>query len=74
MEQDGPENVEDMSEFFNMGGYAAFVWPALGFAAIVLAAMAAASVSKLRASERALQAAEAQSPTRRRRSTGEPAS
>lgn len=25
-----------MSEFFNMGGYAAFVWPSYGLAAIVL--------------------------------------
>ncbi len=25
-----------MAEFFNMGGYAAFVWPSYGLAAVVL--------------------------------------
>ena len=25
-----------MAEFFNMGGYAAFVWPSYGLAALVL--------------------------------------
>ena len=28
----------DLEHFFNMGGYAAYVWPAYGLAALVLAA------------------------------------
>jgi heme exporter protein D len=60
--------VEDIATFLNMGGYAAFVWPALGIATVVLAGMAIASVRRLRASEAALRAAEAAAPDRRRRS------
>lgn len=30
-----------MEQFFNMGGYAAFVWPAYGLSAIALAGLAA---------------------------------
>jgi heme exporter protein D len=32
-----------VSEFFAMGGYAAYVWPAFGFAALVLAGLLAQS-------------------------------
>ena len=32
-----------MSDFFAMGGYAAFVWPAFGFAALVLLGLLAQS-------------------------------
>lgn len=32
-----------MSEFFAMGGYAAFVWPSYGLALATLAALAAVS-------------------------------
>ncbi len=32
-----------MSDFFAMGGYAAFVWPAFGFAALVLIGLLAQS-------------------------------
>jgi heme exporter protein D len=32
-----------LSEFFAMGGYAAYVWPAFGFAAVVLLAVLAQS-------------------------------
>lgn len=63
-----------MNEFLNMGGYAAYIWPALGFAALVLVIMTFASIAKLRASEAALRAAEAQAPQRRRRSSPEDAS
>ena len=28
-----------MAEFFSMGGYAAYVWPAYGIAAVILVAM-----------------------------------
>jgi len=63
-----------MNEFLNMGGYAAYIWPALGFAALVLLVMTVASIARLRASEAALRAAEAQAPKRRRRNTPEDAS
>lgn len=32
-----------LSDFFEMGGYAAYVWPAYGFAALVLIALLAQS-------------------------------
>jgi len=59
--------VEDIAAFLNMGGYAAFVWPSLGIATVVLVAMMIASIRRLRASEAALAAAEAAAPERRRR-------
>jgi len=59
--------VEDITAFLNMGGYAAFVWPSLGIATLVLVTMAIASIRRLRHSEASLRAAEAASPGRRRR-------
>jgi len=53
-----------------MGGYAAFVWPALGLTAVILIAMAVTSTRQLRANEAALRMAE-QSGGRRRRRSGE---
>jgi heme exporter protein CcmD len=50
-----------------MGGYAAFVWPSLGIATVILSGMAIVSIRRLRQSEVALRAAEAASPVRRRR-------
>lgn len=41
--------------FFNMGGDAAFVWPAYGVAALMLVAFAVLSWRRLRAAERALE-------------------
>jgi heme exporter protein D len=41
--------------FFEMGGDAAFVWPAYGVAALMLVAFAYLSWRRLRAAERALQ-------------------
>lgn len=58
--------MDDITTFLNMGGHAAFVWPALGIATLILAAMAIGSVRRLRQSEAALDAAEAASPGRRR--------
>ena len=40
--------------FFEMGGDAAFVWPAYGVAALMLVAFAVLSWRRLRAAERAL--------------------
>ena len=55
--RDGSGNVEDITKFLDMGGYAAFVWPALGVAALVLTVMTFTSLRRLRASETALRAA-----------------
>ena len=50
-----------------MGGYAAFIWPAYGVAAVVLLGMLLASLRGLRSSERELAALEAARPERPRR-------
>ena len=42
-----------------MGGYGAYVWPAWGFAAATLAALAIASIRTMRAREKELAALEA---------------
>jgi len=59
-----------MSDFFNMGGYAAYVWGAYGVAAVVLVGLVWQSVKNLRASERELAEAEKASPRRRARAEG----
>lgn len=46
--------MEAIQSFLNMGGYAAFVWPAYGATALVLAGLSAMSFVRMRASERAL--------------------
>jgi len=43
-----------MSDYFNMGGYAAFVWPAFALSFGVLGVLLFASLKNLRASEKAL--------------------
>ena len=40
-----------MAEFFSMGGYAAYVWPAYGIAAVILVAMLIVSLRGLRRHE-----------------------
>ena len=47
-----------MSNFFAMGGYAAFIWPAYGVSALALAAMVWQSWSAWRAARKKLQALE----------------
>lgn len=59
--------MDAATNFLSMGGYAAFVWPALGLTAVILIAMAVTSTRQLRANEAALRMAE-QSGGRRRRS------
>lgn len=44
--------------FWEMGGYAAYVWPAFGAAAVILIGLLAISVRTLRSRERALRALE----------------
>ena len=45
-------------EFFRMGGYGAFVWPAYGLAGVVLIAMLVASLRFLRTHESDLRSLE----------------
>ena len=55
-----------MAEFFAMGGYAAYIWPAYGMAALVLLGLLVASIKGLRAREATLKALEGSRPPRRR--------
>ena len=55
-----------MAGFFAMGGYAAFVWPAYGVTALVLAALALVSVTAERRTRARLAALEQRAPRRRR--------
>lgn len=51
--------MSGLGEFFHMGGYAAYVWPAYGVAAAVLVGLLAESVLRLRRARRRLAALEA---------------
>ena len=55
--------------FFEMGGYAAYVWPAFGAAAVIMVALLVLSIRTMRAREAALRALEA--TARRRRAAAE---
>ncbi len=55
--------------FFEMGGYAAYVWPAFGAAAAIMIALLVQSLRAMRAREAALRTLEA--TARRRRGTGD---
>jgi heme exporter protein D len=57
-----------MAEFFSMGGYAAYVWPAYGIAAVILVAMLIVSLRGLRRHEALLKTLETSRPRRRERS------
>jgi heme exporter protein D len=43
-----------MSAYFDMGGYAAFIWPSYGVAALLLVVLFLLSARRLQAAERAL--------------------
>ena len=47
-----------MTEFFAMGGYAAYVWTAYGAAVVVLAGLVIATLARRRSSRRNLEALE----------------
>ena len=53
-----------MAEYFAMGGYAAYVWPAYGITVLVLVGMLAATLRGLRAREAMVRALEAARPSR----------
>ena len=48
-----------MSEYFAMGGYAAFIWPSYGVAALLLVVLFLLSARRLSNAERALNDQEA---------------
>jgi len=43
-----------MSEYFAMGGFAVFIWPSYGVAAVLLTVLFLLSARRLQAAERAL--------------------
>ncbi len=43
--------MQAMSEFFAMGGYAAFIWPAYGFTAALLCGLLVLSLKSMRQRE-----------------------
>ncbi|HEY0522719.1 MAG TPA: heme exporter protein CcmD [Stellaceae bacterium] len=59
--------MSTVSDFLAMGGYAAFVWPAYGVAAIVLGGITVQSVLGYRARRRELDRLQAASGGERRR-------
>ena len=52
--------------FFEMGGYAAYVWPAFGVGALVLIALLVLSLRRLKSREAAVRRLEAAGGRRRR--------
>ena len=55
-----------MSEFFAMGGYAAFVWSAYGLTAVVMLGLLVETLQRLHARRRRLEAMEAERGARER--------
>ena len=44
----GDEMTNSLAEFFAMGGYAGFIWPAYGISALVLVGLLVVSLHQLR--------------------------
>jgi len=42
-------HFHSLADFFHMGGYAAYVWPAYGIAAVILISQVISAVSALKA-------------------------
>ena len=67
--------MDKIASFLEMGGYAGFVWPALGIVLAVLVGFLVTSLRSLRSREatlRTLEAAAPENPRRRRARTAEP--
>lgn len=56
-----------MAEFFDMGGYAIYVWSSYGLALVVLGGLLGFSLTGLRRKERLLRTLEENLPRRRRK-------
>jgi heme exporter protein D len=59
--------MQRVMDFLAMGGYAAFVWPAYGLTAVVMAGLLALSLRRYRRARRALDLLRRDRPTRPRR-------
>ncbi len=55
------ERMDGLGKFIEMGGYAAYVWPALGLTVVVLAGLLILSVKSVRRREAELARLEAES-------------
>jgi len=62
--------MQNISEFFAMGGYAGFVWSAYGAAALILIGLLVMSRKDLRARQAEIAALEASWPRRRHQAEG----
>jgi heme exporter protein D len=60
-----------VTAFFEMGGYAAFVWPSLGLTAAIIGGLLVATLRQLRQRQRRLAELEAAGAQRRRRAAPE---
>ncbi len=60
--------MDTLANYLHMGGYARFVWPAYGLAALVVGGLLLASLRDLKARERELKALQDSVPGRRGRS------
>ena len=60
----------EIQSFFEMGGYAAFVWPCYALTLLVMLGFLATTLRDLRAREQRLRQLEAQRPARRPRGGG----
>jgi len=58
----GESGMSALQEFFHMGGYAIYVWPAVGITLAVLIGFVLSSVLRLRRTRRQLAALEAVRP------------
>ncbi|MPZ09626.1 MAG: heme exporter protein CcmD [Kiloniellaceae bacterium] len=65
--------MEKVTAFFQMGGYAAFVWPSLGLTVAVMSGLLIATLRQLRGRQRRLAELEAAGAQRRRRAASPPA-
>ena len=59
--------MEQVSSFFGMGGYGAFVWSSYAITALVMIGLAVSSLCSLRERQRLLQQLETARPARPRR-------
>lgn len=59
--------MTEIAAFFDMGGYAAFVWPSLGLTLVIMLGLVVQTVSQLRQRQRRLAELEAEGAQRARR-------
>ncbi|NIA72227.1 heme exporter protein CcmD [Pelagibius litoralis] len=62
--------MTEIAAFFDMGGYAAFVWPSLGLTLVIMLGLLLQTLRQLRVRQRRLADLEAQGAQRFRRQPG----